>query len=155
MKRRTRARRVAIIQAGPVCLRQVVPLFDAYRRFYEQRSDIAGARKFLRERLARKESVVFLAMDGEEAVGFVQLYPTFDSVTMQSVWILYDLYVAPMARKRGVAKLLMERARRFAVDAKAKGLILETAVDNVAARKLYEQLGWKRDRAFHRYYLDV
>jgi ribosomal protein S18 acetylase RimI-like enzyme len=155
MKRRTRARRVAIIRAGPVCLRQVVPLFDAYRRFYKQRSDIAGARKFLRKRLTRDESVVFLAMDGKEAVGFVQLYPTFDSVTMQSVWILYDLYVEPMVRKRGVAKLLMERARRFAKEAKAKGLILETAVDNVAAQKLYEQLGWKRDKAFHRYYLDV
>lgn len=155
MKRRTRPRRVSIIQAGPVHLRRVVPLFDAYRRFYKQRSDIAGARRFLRKRLTRGESVVFLAMDGEEAVGFVQLYPTFDSVTMRSVWILYDLYVAPVARKRGVAKLLVERARRFAKATKAKGLILETAVKNVAAQKLYEQLGWERDKAFHRYYLDV
>ena len=155
MKRRTRLHRVAIIRAGPVRLKQVVLLFDAYRRFYKQGSDIAGAQTFLRKRLARDESVVFLAMDGKEAVGFGQLYPTFDSVTMQSVWILYDLYVAPTARKRGVAKLLMARALRFAKGTKAKGLILETAVGNVVAQKLYEQLGWKRDKAFHRYYLDV
>ena len=155
MKRRTRLRRVAIIQAGPACLKQVTPLFDAYRRFYKQRSDVAGARKFLRKRLAQGESVAFLAMDGEEAVGFVQLYPLFDSVTMRRVWILYDLFVAPVARKRGVAKSLMEHARRFAVKTKAKGLILETAVDNRPAQKLYEQLGWNRDTAFHRYFLNL
>ena len=98
---------------------------------------------------------MFLAMDGKEAVGFVQLYPSFDSVTMRNLWILYDLFVVPTARKRGVAKLLIERAQRFAAETKAKRLILETAVDNVTAQKLYERLGWKRDTAFHRYYLDV
>lgn len=155
MKRRTRLRRVAIIQGNSAHLRQLTPLFDDYRQFYKQRSDMAGARRFLRKRLARGESVVFLAMDGEEAVGFVQLYPSFDSVTMRSVWILYDLFVTPAARKRGVAKSLMERAHRFAVDTKARRLILETAVDNITAQKLYERLGWKRDTAFHRYSLDV
>jgi len=63
--------------------------------------------------------------------------------------------VVPVARKRGIAKLLMGRARRFAVGTKAKGLILETAIDNHPAKKLYGQLGWKRDTRFHRYYLDV
>ena len=155
MKRRTGPRRVEIIQAGPAHLSQLVPLFDAYRQFYKRRSDMAGARKFLRNRLAREESVVFLALDGKEAVGFVQLYPSFDSVAMRNLWILYDLFVAPTARRRGVAKLLMERARRYAAETKAKRLILETAVDNVTAQKLYERLGWKRDTAFHRYYLDV
>ena len=155
MKRRTRLRRVEVIQGSPAHSRQLAPLFDAYRQFYKQRSDMAGARKFLRKRLARGESAVFLAMDGETAVGFVQLYPSFDSVTMGSVWILYDLFVTPAARKRGVAKLLMDRARRFAVETKAKRLVLETAVDNYPAQKLYKKLGWKRDTVFHRYYLDV
>lgn len=136
-------------------LELIVPLFDAYRQFYKQTSDVTGTREFLRERLERSESVIFLAMDGENAVGFVQLYPSFESVTMRPVWILYDLFVMTAARKGGVAKLLMERARQFAVETKAKGLILETAIDNHPAQKLYEQLGWKRDTAFHRYYLDV
>jgi len=146
---------VSIIPAEQHHLPILVPLFDAYRQFYKQSSDASGAREFLQERFKRKESVVFLAMDGKEAVGFVQLYPSFDSVTMRNVWILYDLFVVPAARKRGVAKLLMERARRLAVETKARGLILETGADNVAAQKLYERLGWKRDTAFHRYYLDV
>jgi ribosomal protein S18 acetylase RimI-like enzyme len=144
-----------IIRADHVHLELVTPLFDAYRQFYKQPPDMAKARKFLRERLKRDESVIFLAMDGKKAAGFIQLYPSFDSVTMRRVWILYDLFVTTTARKRGVAKMLMERARRFAIETKAKGLILETAVDNVAAQKLYERLGWQRDMAFDRYYLDV
>ena len=165
-----------IIRATIKHLGLVLPLFDAYRHFYRQRSNLPGARRFLRERLKRGESVIFLAVargwrisapTGRDKnvvltrrthlqlLGFVQLYPSFDSVTMRRVWILYDLFVVPTARRSGVAKMLMERARQFAVKTKAKGLILETAVDNRPAQKLYEQLRWKRDTAFHRYYLDL
>ena len=146
---------IKAIRASTENLESVVPLFDAYRQFYKQRADAEGVRSFLRERLSEDESVVFLALDSSTTVGFIQLYPSFDSVTMQRLWILNDLFVVPEVRKRGVAKLLMERARQLAVETKAKGLILETAVDNLPAQKLYEQLGWKRDTAFHRYYLDV
>jgi ribosomal protein S18 acetylase RimI-like enzyme len=150
-----RTGKVSVIRAGLSHVEFIVPLFDAYRQFYGQPSDVPGVREFLRERLERSESVIFLAMDEEKALGFVQLYPSFDSVTMRRVWILYDLFVVPATRKRGVARSLMERARQFAVETNAKGLILETAVDNIPAQKLYEKLGWKRDTAFHRYYLDV
>ena len=151
----TQTKEVSIVRARLAHLELLVPLFDGYRRFYKQGMNMAGARRFLRERLRRDESMIFLALDGRKPVGFVQLYPSFDSVTMRRVWILYDLFVTATARKRGVAKMLMERARRFAIETKAKGLILETAIGNVAAQKLYERLGWKRDMAFHRYYLDV
>ena len=148
-------KKVAVIRARVAHLELLVPLFDAYRQFYKQRTNVAQARRFLRERLRRGESVIFLAMQREKAVGFIQLYPSFDSVMMRHVWILYDLFVAPTSRKRGVAKLLMERARRLAIETNAKGLILETATGNRPAQKLDERLGWKRDTAFHRYYLDV
>jgi GNAT superfamily N-acetyltransferase len=146
---------IQVVQLRLQHIELLVPLFDAYRQFYKQTSDMPGAQEFLRERLERDESVIFLAMDGDKPVGFTQLYPSFDSVTMRRMWILYDLFVVPAARKRGVAKLLMQRARQFTVETKAKGLILETATDNIPAQKLYEQLGWKRDTAFHRYCLDV
>ncbi len=40
---------------------RLAPLFDAYRVFYEQPSDLAAAGAFLHERVARDESVVYLA----------------------------------------------------------------------------------------------
>jgi GNAT superfamily N-acetyltransferase len=144
-----------IIQAGVGQVPQVAPLFDAYRQFYRQPSDLAGAAAFLRQRIERSESVVFLALDEGAAVGFTQLYPCFSSTSMKRLWILNDLFVAPEARRGGVAKALMERARRLALETSAESLALETAVDNHNAQKLYEQLGWIRDEEYFRYALRV
>jgi len=131
-------------------------LFDAYRMFYGQTSDLAAAREFVEARLRSDDSVVFLAIDDRESpLGFVQLYPSYSSVSMKRLWILNDLYVVEDARRSGVAVALLERARQLAVDTHAKGLILETAVDNAPAQALYERCGWKRDTEFHRYELNV
>lgn len=146
---------IAVRRATGRDLKVLVSLFEAYRRFYRQKSAPRRARQFLRQRLRRGESIIFLATNAGAAVGFVQLYPSFDSLTMRRLWVLNDLFVPPAARRQGVAQALMTRAARFAKQTRAKGLILETAVDNRAAQKLYETLGWKRDTAFYRYYLDV
>jgi ribosomal protein S18 acetylase RimI-like enzyme len=131
------------------------PLFDAYRAFYGQASDPELVHEFLRERLTREESVVFVALEGEAALGFTQLYPSFSSVSARRLWILYDLFVAPEARGRNVGAALLEKARRFAVKTGTKRLTLATALDNLPAQRLYEKLGWKRDETFYHYHLDV
>ena len=99
-----------VIRAGVEQVAVAAPLFDAYRQFYGQKPDLPGATAFLRERLTRGESVVFLALDGEAALGFVQLYPSFSSVRMRPIWVLYDLFVTEAARRGGVARLLMDAA---------------------------------------------
>jgi len=148
---------VKLVRANAEDVPRLAPLFDAYRQFYRQKSDLPGARTFLAERLIRSESVIFLALLGKDqkAVGFVQLYPCFSSTTMKPLWILNDLFVAPEARRFGVAKALMQRARDWARENRADGLWLETAIDNTPAQSLYERLGWKRDNEFYRYNLLV
>jgi GNAT superfamily N-acetyltransferase len=139
-------------------LHAVATLFDAYRQFYGQRSDVAAARTFLSERLRRGESVIFLAVadePGGEAVGFTQLYPSYSSVSMKRLWILNDLFVHPDARRGGVGRRLLERARVWAVETQATGLTLATAVTNSAARSLYESCGWRLDDEFRHYQLLV
>ena len=131
------------------------PLFDSYRQFYKQASDLEGCRRFLQERIARNESVVFLAMLDDRAIGFMQLYPTFSSISIKPLWVLNDLFVAPDARKHGIGSLLLERARQHAIEVNAKGLTLSTAVDNFTAQRVYERMGWKRDNDFYHYYLTV
>ncbi len=144
-----------IIRATAKDAERVAPLFDAYRQFYKQKSDLAAARAFITERLQRDESVIFLALNGEDAVGFVQLYPCFSSTAMKRMWILNDLFVIPEARRSGAARALMERARKWAMETKADGLWLETAVDNHPAQRLYESLGWKRDNDYFRYLMPL
>lgn len=96
-------------------LDELVTLFDNYRLFYQQPSDVEAAKIFLRERIEKNESVIFLAKDDSgNALGFTQLYPTFSSVRMVREWILNDLFVADNARKLGVADALMQAAETFA-----------------------------------------
>lgn len=124
----------------------LVQLFDAYRQFYKQPPDLAGARKFLNERLENEESVIFLAFVANKPCGFVQLYPSFTSVGMARGWILNDLFVSPEARRLGAAEKLMEQAATFAKSTNAVWLKLETATDNTAARPLYDKCGYQEDR---------
>lgn len=141
--------------ALPGDLPLLVPLFDAYRQFYRQPPDPARAERFLRERLERSESVIFLALEEGEAAGFVQLYPSFWSVAACRSWILNDLYVAPGFRGSGVGRALLERARAHAEGTGAGGMSLATQRDNRTAQRLYEALGWLRDEEFFHYELEL
>lgn len=144
-----------ILQAGPAEVGLVAPLFDAYRQFYKKPADEEAARRFLFARLSKGESVLFYAWSNDEPVGFVHLYPVFSSLSLARQWILSDLYVVRQARKQGVGRALMQHARQFAAATQGDRLMLETAVDNRAAQRLYESLGWKREQEFHTYYLPV
>ncbi len=133
-------------------LAQLSALFDGYRQFYRQAADLPGASAFIAERLSQQDAVIFVADGGGELLGFTQLYPSFSSVSMQRLWILNDLFVAPDARKKGVAKGLMNAAKAFAESTQSKGLILETEVDNYQAQALYDQLGYEQQNATHHYF---
>lgn len=146
------ATRVRVVRATLQDIDRLVPLFGAYREFYRRPPDLDGSRRFLTDRLGRGESVVFLAEELESVLGFTQLYPTFASLSMKPWWVLYDLYVIPGARHRGIASRLLDRAKRLARETGADGISLETARDN-PAQKLYESHGWKRDDAFLHYEL--
>ncbi|MGD6817824.1 N-acetyltransferase family protein [Metabacillus sp. 84] len=115
-------------------------LFNEYRMFYRQPSDLEGARQFILERLEKKESVIYLAKDEHgTAAGFAQLYPSFSSVSMRKIWIVNDLFVTEQERKRGTAGQLLERAADLCRKTGAKFLNLETAADNSSAQRLYEK----------------
>ena len=146
---------IEMLQATPADVGVVAPLFDAYRQFYKRPSNAEAARRFLFARLSKGESVLFYTRTGSTVTGFVHLYPVFSSLSLQRQWILSDLYVVPAARKQGVGHALMGRARRFAESTDADGLLLETAIDNHTAQRLYERMGWKRDDEFYRYFLTL
>jgi len=130
-------------------------LFDLYRQYYGQRSDVPRALVFLAERMANGESVILLAVDPAAprggALGFAQLYPSFSSVATRRVWILNDLYVAPRARRRGVATQLLAAAREHAERTGAAWIELTTRHDNAGARRVYESAEYREDHDFVTY----
>lgn len=145
-----------IIRATVEQLDLVADLFNQYRVFYGQESDLKLAHHYINERLCNEESVVFLAVNADgEALGFTQLYPSFSSVSAQRSWILNDLFVTESGRSGGVGRALMNAATQHAIDTGANGLSLETAHDNVVAQSLYESLGYKRETAYLSYFLSV
>ncbi|RDS85531.1 GNAT family N-acetyltransferase [Dyella psychrodurans] len=132
----------------------LVPLFDGYRQFYMQPSDPALARAFLSERFAHHQSLMLIACDDQgNGLGFTQLYPLFSSVRAVRIYLLNDLFVAPDARRRGVASALLEASAEHARALGAASLLLSTAIDNAPAQALYESLGWRRDPGFCEYRL--
>jgi len=145
---------ITIRIAGPGDLDVLSLLFDAYRCFYEHASDLPASKAFLGERIARGESTVFIAEAQGRAVGFVQMYPMFSSVSLGRVYVLNDLFVAPDARQRGVGAALLAFARRWSEQQGTRYLTLSTAVDNPAQR-LYEACGWVLDREFLYYELPL
>ena len=136
----------------------IAPLFDAYRQFYELPPDLGLARGFLSDRLRGGESIVFYAVrgDGDGAaggLGFVQLYPSFSSLSACRILVLNDLYVVPAARGLGVGRRLMERARDEATRSGACQLTLTTATTNITAQGLYRSLGYEREEGYEHYTL--
>ncbi|MEO1144362.1 MAG: GNAT family N-acetyltransferase [Cyanobacteria bacterium J06638_22] len=130
-------------------------LFDQYRVFYQQPSDMQAAKAFLRARLQQLDSVIFIAQDEDHAAGFTQLYPSFSSVSMKPIWILNDLFVASSYRRQGVATALMQRAIAFAKETNAIRLALATQITNTSAQPLYESLGFSKDQDFYHYGLPL
>jgi ribosomal protein S18 acetylase RimI-like enzyme len=142
----------SVRRASPADVESVAELFALYRVFYGQSHDVAAAASFLRARLERGESILYIAKAEDGAVvGFVQVYPTFASVELGAAWRLNDLYVAESARGHGVAILLMRAVQEGASDASAVWIDLETAWDNVNAQRLYEREGYARDDEFLHY----
>jgi len=120
----------------------VFGLFDKYRIFYKQPSDIKLAEHFITERLINNESVIYVAFIDDMPVGFTQLYPKYSSMRAMKNWILNDLFVDELHRKKGIASALIRAAMDFAKANNARFVQLETQTDNYTAQSLYESVGF-------------
>jgi ribosomal protein S18 acetylase RimI-like enzyme len=134
-------------------------MFDDYRQCYEQAPDFEAAKSFISERLINHDTLLLVAydeIDGKEiGAGFVQIYPSFSSISMKKIFILNDLYVNPELRKKGLAKLLINSAKQFAADNKAGQLVIETRISNSSAQKLYDSVGFTKEGEHLYYFLET
>ncbi|WP_338792353.1 GNAT family N-acetyltransferase [Bernardetia sp. MNP-M8] len=131
-------------------------LFDAYRVFYKKESDLEASKEFLRKRIQNNESEIFVAQfsenNSEKLVGFVQLFPIFSSTRLKRFWLLNDLFVDINFRGRGISILLIEEAKKLAVQTESAGLMLETDKNNIEGNQLYPKTGFELDTEHNFYY---
>lgn len=144
-----------IIECGLQDLDPVADLFNQYRVFYELPDDLGASRAFIRANLQEQRSRIFLVLDDDgRALAFAQLYPALCSLAMKRFYWLYDLFVAPAARKSGHARQLMNHLSALLAAEGADRISLDTATSNKAAQALYESLGYQREGeflTFHKY----
>ncbi|WP_312076380.1 GNAT family N-acetyltransferase [Chryseobacterium sp.] len=124
-------------------LKQLAELFDQYRIFYHKDSDISAAEEFLKERIQKEDSEIFVAENEGKLVGFVQLYPLFSSTRMKRYWLLNDLYVNENFRGKGFSKELIFEAQEMAKSTNSAGILLETGKSNDIGNKLYPSCGFE------------
>ena len=146
---------ISIQQASLDDIDTLETLFSGYLEFYQRKHDSTAIRHFLSERIANKESIIFVATSDAKAVGFIQLYPAFASLSLKPSWILNDLFVSQHARGSGAASALMAAARQLAAETHACEIFLQTARTNHKAQALYEKLKYQRDDEFLVYTLSI
>ena len=147
--------KIKIIKAKKENYKEVGFLFDLYRQFYKYKSEIKKSTQYIKQRIFKKESTIFLCYCDKEPAGFVQLYKTFDSLNINKKLVLYDLYVMREFRKKGIGKMLMNKSKDFALKNKINLIELSTAINNKKAQSLYESLDYVQDKEYYNYYLDV
>ena len=78
----------------------------------------------------------------------MQLFHSFSSVSMLLLFILNDLFLDKNYRKQGIGFALLNKAKQLCKKHNYKGLALQTEITNTP-QKLYESLGWKKDKDLH------
>jgi GNAT superfamily N-acetyltransferase len=133
-----------IKQASINHLDLLIPIFDGYRVFYRQESNYDEVRTFLKERLTKKDSVIYIAFINDVAVGFTQLYFLYSSVSMRPMYLLNDLYIDSNYRNKSIGTALINKAKALCKEKKYKGLVIQTE-DTNPAQHLYEREGFVKD----------
>ena len=94
----------------------------------------------VRELLAGDDTVVLLAGDGPEGLAVLRFRPSLYIEKLECY--LAELYVVPDRRGEGLGRALMDAVFDAAREKGAGHIELNTSDDDVAARALYEKLGF-------------
>jgi ribosomal protein S18 acetylase RimI-like enzyme len=95
----------------------------------------------VRELLAGGDTKVVLA-DDDAGVAVLRFRPSLWSRALEAY--LAELYIVPERRGQGLGRALLARALDVAREAGADRIDLGTSEDDVAARALYERMGFTR-----------
>ena len=122
--------------AGSSDIDQLADLFNQYRQFYECPPDLSASKTGLRKILSG-------TLNDPRRRGWPSTNWLHTAVSrallvdLVEYFVLYDLFVAPSARRQGIARALMNAASKWAKAQGAARLDLETARDNFPGQALY------------------
>ena len=127
----------------------MLALVGSYFDFYAAtRPTAAHIRRFIMLLLLRRDAgAQFIArLEDGRAVGFSTLFVSYDTLTVDQVVTLNDIYVMPEYRRLGVGRALLESCRSYCRDHGFPRLAWVTGPDNAAAQAFYESMGATKRR---------
>jgi ribosomal protein S18 acetylase RimI-like enzyme len=135
---------LVIRQAVPSDKDQWRELFLAYGQFYSTQFTPAITEGVWQWILEPNHPLTCWVADIEGAlVGFAHVREQPDTFRAGPSWFLDDLFTAPQARNRGVARALINQAKAYAATNGGGDLRWITAADNHQAQRLYDTVAAK------------
>ncbi|RSM60908.1 GNAT family N-acetyltransferase [Amycolatopsis sp. WAC 01376] len=119
-------------------------LFRAYIAFYERVAPQEVYDRAWREFRSGERMHAFGARVGGELVGITHFLVHPSTSALTDVCYLQDLFTAPEARGKGVARALIDAVADWARDRDCDRVYWHTKESNVTARRLYDQVAVNR-----------
>jgi len=117
-------------------------LFDEYRQHYGANPAPEAVTSWMQELVLSGKGRIYAAGRGDRACGICSTAVVPAALTLRTVWLVRDLYVAPAARRQGVARCLLAHVAEDARAAGAHRLSLQTETANTHAIELYARNGF-------------
>ena len=131
---------LTVRRAGPDDADAIGRLLHDFNTEYDEPTPTPGAlAERFRELLAR-DTVVLLGGSGPDGIAVMRFRPAIWTTELECY--LAELYVVPERRGHGLGRALMNEAMDVARAEGATYMDLGTSEDDVAARRLYESLGF-------------
>ena len=121
---------------------QAAALFDEYRQHYGANPAPEAVAEWMQDQVLSARARIYVCGKGSEAYGICSVAVVPAALTLRTVWLVRDLYVAPQARRNGVAHRLLTQVAQEARAAGAHRLSLQTETTNVLAIDLYTKTGF-------------
>lgn len=97
---------------------------------------------WLRDQSGQNRLTIFIAELDEELAGVTTTVALPASLRLSHFWQIRDIYVAPAARRNGVARAMLHAVGRAATAAGAIRLSIQTESSNEPALRLYRSSGF-------------
>jgi len=117
-------------------------LFDEYRQHYGANPAPEAVASWMQELVLSGKGRIYAAGRGDRAYGICSTAVVPAALTLRTVWLVRDLFVAAAARRQGVARSLLAHVADDARAAGAHRLSLQTETANTNAIELYARNGF-------------
>jgi len=110
--------------------------------------DIGIWSRTLKGMLDSPDWIFLLASDDGESLGLVLLYVRPTLTTGMNKAIITEMVVTEKARGKGVGRVLIEEARKQALQSGCSIMAVATDLDNAGATGFYKKMGFTQERTY-------